>query len=68
MSEPTFGSGIAMGFKLGATIKTVATAEAQKLLKAISGSDSSSQRSDLSKEDWAHVPVINVNHKDLKSK
>jgi len=35
MSEPTFGSGIAVGFKLGATVKTVATPEAEKLLKSI---------------------------------
>lgn len=67
MSEPTFGSGIAMGFKLGATIKTVATAEAQKLLKAISGQNGS-LRHDMQKDNWVQVPVLEVNHKDLKSK
>ncbi len=67
MSEPTFGSGIAMGFKLGATIKTVATAEAQKLLKAISGAGSV-PRHDLQKDNWVQVPALDVNHKDLKSK
>lgn len=39
MSEPTFGIGIAVGFKLGATVKTVATPEAEKLLKSIATTD-----------------------------
>ncbi|NUO02777.1 MAG: hypothetical protein HUU01_19385 [Saprospiraceae bacterium] len=67
MSEPTFGSGIAMGFKLGATIKTVATAEAQKLLKAISGAGKS-QGSDLAKENWIQVPVADIIPKDKTGK
>lgn len=68
MSEPTFGSGIAMGFKLGATLKTVATPEAQKLLKTIARLDNRPVHDLGNEARMTSTLFVEMGRKDLKSK